>query len=125
MKLNKMMLAVAILSLSANSLAALSPLDKLYIDSQVKSSEQRLNRSIHKSENKANAGVASATAISNIPFVSGSDVSVGMGIGFHDNSGAMAAGVTFKPTDNGYLRFTAAHNDEGDLTIGSGFAFGF
>lgn len=132
--MKKLILITTMLAFSAGASASIfkpfegmsiNDKDKLYINSQIKSESNRLSRDIKNVNDKANAGVASAVALGNIPYMSGENVSFGMGLGFHDNSGAMAAGVTFKPIENGHLRFSVAHNDEGVTTFGSGFAFGF
>ncbi|EKL9336089.1 YadA-like family protein [Salmonella enterica] len=102
-----------------------------YTDNRVselkKDWDNRLNsidKKINKTADRANAGIASVAAMSNIPFINSSTFSAGLGIGNYRNGNALAGGIQYNVSDRVNLRASISWNNEDSAVVGGGIAVG-
>ncbi|PSU92892.1 hypothetical protein C0W35_12725 [Photobacterium kishitanii] len=84
-----------------------------------------LTHNIEKVHNQANAGIASAMAMTSIPMRQGYHYTIGMGAANYGNQSAMAIGGKFDVGQHGVITFAASDDSQHDAGIAAGFGFGF
>ncbi|CDL86954.1 YadA-like family protein [Xenorhabdus cabanillasii] len=89
---------------------------KSYTDQKV----NYLDNKIDRIEKRANAGVASVAAMSNIPYSNNTGFSLGLGLGQYRNGSAVALGIQDKLNENVSLRLSTSWNNSGSPVFGAG-----
>ncbi|PSW71064.1 hypothetical protein C0Z01_03645 [Photobacterium kishitanii] len=84
-----------------------------------------LTHNIEKVHNQANAGIASAMAMTSIPMRQGYHYTIGMGAANYGNQSAMAIGGKFDVGQHGVITLAASDDSQHDAGIAAGFGFGF
>lgn len=84
-----------------------------------------LTHSIEKVHNQANAGIASAMAMTSIPMRQGYNYTIGMGVANYGNQSAMAIGGKFNIAQHSIITLAASDDSQHDAGIAAGFGFGF
>ncbi|PSU19729.1 YadA-like family protein [Photobacterium kishitanii] len=84
-----------------------------------------LTHNIEKVHNQANAGIASAMAMTSIPMRQGYHYTIGMGAANYGNQSAMAIGGKFDVGQHGIITLAASDDSQHDAGIAAGFGFGF
>ncbi|MBD2816330.1 YadA-like family protein [Xenorhabdus sp. Flor] len=79
-----------------------------------------LDNKIDRIEKRANAGVASVAAMSNIPYSNNTGFSLGLGLGQYRNGSAVALGIQDKLNENVSLRLSTSWNNSGSPVFGAG-----
>lgn len=102
------------------SAATLSAANK-YTDQKV----NFLTQDIEKVHNQANAGIASAMAMSSIPMKQGYHYTIGMGVANYDNQSAIALGGKFDVSQHSIVTLAASDDSQHDAGITAGVGFGF
>lgn len=102
------------------SMTALSSANK-YTDQKV----NLLTHSIEKVHNQANAGIASAMAMTSIPMRQGYHYTIGMGAANYGNQSAMAIGGKFDVGQHAIITLAASDDSQHDTGVAAGFGFGF
>ncbi|QPT35480.1 YadA-like family protein [Proteus penneri] len=95
------------------------------IDNRINSSFQQLNDKIDENAKKANAGIASVAAMTNIPYVNYQKFSVGAGLGNYRNGNAIAVGMQYKLNENTHVRASTSWNSSDSAVFGGGIAIGW
>lgn len=103
----------------------------IYTDNRVnelkKGWDNRLNSlddKVNKTADRANAGIASVAAMSNIPYINSSTFSIGLGVGNYRNGNAVAGGVQYHVNNRVNLRASISWNNEDSAVVGGGIAVG-
>ena len=85
----------------------------------------RLDRDVRKNRKRADAGIASVAAMTNIPqvYISGKS-GVGVGIGHKHGQSALAVGYS-RASDNGHhiIKLSAGIDTQKDVTVGAGYMY--
>lgn len=85
----------------------------------------RLDRDVRKNRKRADAGIASVAAMTNIPqvYLSGKS-GVGVGIGHKHGQSALAVGYS-RASDNGHhiIKLSAGIDTQKDVTVGAGYMY--
>ncbi|MEX0444812.1 YadA C-terminal domain-containing protein [Xenorhabdus sp. SGI246] len=79
-----------------------------------------LDNKIDRIEKRANAGVASVAAMTNIPYSNNTGFSLGLGLGQYRNGSAVALGIQDKLNENVSLRLSTSWNNSGSPVFGAG-----
>ncbi|OBU25118.1 YadA-like family protein [Photobacterium aquimaris] len=90
--------------------------------------DQKVNLLTHRIEkvhNQANAGIASAMAMSSIPMRQGYHYTIGMGAANYGNQSAMAIGGKFDIGQHSIITLAASDDSQHNAGIAAGFGFGF
>ncbi|WP_163920504.1 YadA-like family protein [Photobacterium sp. Alg240-V54] len=90
--------------------------------------DQKVNLLTHRIEkvhNQANAGIASAMAMSSIPMRQGYHYTIGMGAANYGNQSAMAIGGKFDVGQHSIVTLAASDDSQHNAGIAAGFGFGF
>ncbi|HAO0301408.1 TPA: hypothetical protein IGZ58_004693 [Escherichia coli] len=95
------------------------------IDRKVNSAFKDLSDKIDSNARKANAGIASVAAMSNIPYVNNQTFSAGIGLGNYRNGNAIAVGVQYNMNEHVHLRASSSWNNTDGTVIGGGIAIGW
>lgn len=140
-----MMLSVILVSLSLNAVADVSsppdwwqkPTDDKWVTDKNQWSEHkyhegtvneamtRFHREMDDMRDDLNSGIAGAAALSGIPST-GTEFSVGAGIGAYRNGQAVAVGFSGNPEgSNVHFKVGVSFNNKSDAVMGSGVAYGF
>lgn len=103
-----------------------------YTDTRFNELETSMNGRLHSAEqqvnknaDRANAGIASVAAMTNIPYTDNTRFSVGLGAGNYRNGNAVAFGGQLRLENNVNLRSSVSWNSEDSAVYGAGVAFGF
>ncbi|HDF2329195.1 TPA: YadA-like family protein [Morganella morganii] len=103
-----------------------------YTDTRFNELETSMNGRLHsveqqvnKNADRANAGIASVAAMTNIPYTDNTRFSVGLGAGNYRNGNAVAFGGQLRLENNVNLRSSVSWNSEDSAVYGAGVAFGF
>jgi len=100
--------------------------DKLNnLSSNMNSRFKSLDEKINKNTDRANAGIASVSAMSNIPYTNHTTFSSGLGVGNYRNGNAIAVGSQLKINDNVNFRTSISWNNKDSAVIGAGVAIGY
>ncbi|WP_244967779.1 YadA-like family protein [Xenorhabdus budapestensis] len=89
---------------------------KSYTDQKFNDFDNKIDRT----EKRANAGVASVAAMSNIPYSNNTGFSLGLGLGQYRNGSAVALGIQDKLNENVSLRLSTSWNNSGSPVFGAG-----
>lgn len=85
----------------------------------------RLDRDVRKNRKRADAGIASVAAMTNIPqvYLSGKS-GVGVGVGYKHGQSALAVGYS-RASDNGHhiIKLSAGIDTQKDVTVGAGYMY--
>lgn len=85
----------------------------------------RLDRDVRKNRKRADAGIASVAAMTNIPqvYISGKS-GVGVGVGHKHGQSALAVGYS-RASDNGHhiIKLSAGIDTQKDVTVGAGYMY--
>ncbi|WP_305810158.1 YadA C-terminal domain-containing protein [Photobacterium kishitanii] len=84
-----------------------------------------LTQDIEKVHNQANAGIASAMAMSSIPMKQGYHYTIGLGAANYDNQSAIALGGKFDVSQHSIVTLAASDNSLHDAGVSAGVGFGF
>ena len=84
-----------------------------------------LRSDIRSVRDEERAGIASVTALSAIPEISGKTFDIGVGVGSFKNSAAVAIGVHYRPSDSNVFKLGVATSENNDPVIGAGFSCGW
>ncbi|MDD9338185.1 MAG: YadA C-terminal domain-containing protein [Providencia heimbachae] len=95
------------------------------IESQYDKKFDNIERKIAKNAKRANAGIASVAAMSNIPYSTKTRFSAGIGLGNYKSAKAIAAGAQYQLKQNLNLRGSISWNNASSPVIGAGIAFGW
>ena len=85
----------------------------------------QLHLDLNKVHDQANAGIASAMAMSSIPMKQGYHYTLGMGVANYDNQSAIAVGGKFDVSQHSILTLAASDNSQHDSGVAAGVGFGF
>ncbi|HHR5881918.1 TPA: YadA C-terminal domain-containing protein, partial [Providencia alcalifaciens] len=103
-----------------------------YTNQRVDMLEQNMNGRLNSLDNKmdknadrANAGIASVSAMANIPYTNNTNFSMGIGLGNYRNGNAAAFGGQYNVNDNVNIRSSISWNNEDSAVYGAGIAVGF
>ena len=107
-----------------NVAAGTAPTDAVNV-SQLNAVQSSLSGQINKLNDIASQGVASATALSQIPDLNEHQrMNIGVGVGHYNGQDAIAIGAKFRVGDNTRVNIGAAESG-GNTTIGAGIGFGW
>ncbi|WP_349335151.1 YadA C-terminal domain-containing protein [Escherichia albertii] len=95
------------------------------IEGQINSKFKQLDDKIEANAKKANAGIASVAAMSNIPYVNNQTFSAGVGVGNYRNGSAVAVGAQYNINENTHVRVSSSWNNTDGAVIGGGIAVGW
>uniref|UniRef100_UPI0028055D2D YadA C-terminal domain-containing protein n=1 Tax=Xenorhabdus bovienii TaxID=40576 RepID=UPI0028055D2D len=84
-----------------------------------------LNNKIERVEKRANAGIASVSAMSNIPYSNNAQFSFGLGLGQYRNGSAVALGVQRKLNESVNIRASTSWNNSDSAVFGAGISIGW
>ncbi|SFU36805.1 YadA-like family protein [Xenorhabdus koppenhoeferi] len=87
-----------------------------YTDQKV----NHLDNKVDRNEKRANAGIASVAAMSNIPYSNNTGFSLGLGLGQYRNGSAVALGIQNKLNENVSLKLSTSWNSSGSPVFGAG-----
>jgi len=93
--------------------------------SEMNGAFKNLTKEVDKNKKRADAGIAGAMAMSAIPYVSSQDVSFGMAVSGYQQQGALAAGMTFRTSDNSAIRLNTSWDSQHGSGVAAGFAVGW
>ncbi|MDC9614644.1 YadA-like family protein [Xenorhabdus khoisanae] len=97
--------------------------DKLELE--MRQNINRLDDKINRVGKRANAGIASVSAMTNIPYSYNQKVSVGIGLGQYRDGNAIAVGTQAKLTENVNIRASTSWNNSDGAVFGAGVAIGW
>lgn len=84
-----------------------------------------LRSEISNVRNEERAGIASITALSAVPTLSGKTFDVGIGMGNFKNSTAVAIGMHYQLSDNNAFKLGIATSNSAAPVVGAGFSYGW
>ncbi|GGZ86715.1 hypothetical protein GCM10007161_18080 [Ignatzschineria indica] len=84
-----------------------------------------IEKKVHENRKVASAGIASAMAMSSIPYIDYSKYSFGMGVGYYDGESAMSMGIQGRINDRAKYRVQFSYDTQNKVGIGAGVAFEF
>ncbi|AOM41479.1 YadA-like family protein [Xenorhabdus hominickii] len=95
------------------------------LESEMRQSVHKLDNKINRVEKRANAGIASVAAMTNIPYSNANRFSVGVGLGQYRDGSAIAVGTQAKVTENVNVRASTSWNNSDGAVFGAGVAIGW
>ncbi|OTA18156.1 adhesin [Xenorhabdus beddingii] len=95
------------------------------LESEMRRSVRQLDSKINRVEKRANAGIASVAAMTNIPFSNINRFSVGVGLGQYRDGSAIALGAQAKLTEKVNVRASTSWNNSEGAVLGAGVAIGW
>ncbi|OTA16949.1 adhesin [Xenorhabdus vietnamensis] len=95
------------------------------LKSEMRQNVRQLDNKINRVEKRANAGIASVAAMTNIPFSNANRFSVGVGLGQYHDGSAIAVGAQTKLTENINIKASTSWNNSDGAVFGAGFAIGW
>ncbi|CRL65289.1 YadA C-terminal domain-containing protein [Proteus penneri] len=90
------------------------------LDSKFKHFKHETNNRFYKVEKRANQGIASVAAMSNLPFTDTATFSTAIGIGNYRNATALAWGMQYRINENIKVRASTAWNDSNNFVSAGG-----
>lgn len=90
------------------------------LDSQFQHFKSETNNRFYKVEKRANQGIASVAAMSNLPFTDSATLSTTIGIGNYHNATALAWGMQYRINENVKVRASTAWNDSNNFVSAGG-----
>ena len=84
-----------------------------------------LTKEVDRNKKRAEAGIAGAMAMTAIPYVTSQDYSFGMAMSGYQQQGAVAAGMSFRTSDNSAVRVNTSWDSQHGTGIAAGFAVGW
>lgn len=90
------------------------------LDSQFQYFKSETNNRFYKVEKRANQGIASVAAMSNLPFTDSATFSTAIGIGNYRNATALAWGMQYRINENVKIRASTAWNDSNNFVSAGG-----
>lgn len=90
------------------------------LDSQFQHFKHETNNRFYKVEKRANQGIASVAAMSNLPFTDSATFSTAIGIGNYRNATALAWGMQYRINENIKVRASTAWNDSNNFVSAGG-----
>lgn len=90
------------------------------LDSQFQHFKHETNTRFSKVEKRANQGIASVAAMSNLPFTDSATFSTAIGIGNYRNATALAWGMQYRINENVKVRASTAWNDSNNFVSAGG-----
>lgn len=85
----------------------------------------QMDKKISKTAKQANSGIASVSAMSNIPYAMNTRFSLGAGLGNYRNGTAVAVGAQYQIKENVNLRSSVSWNNSDSAVVGAGVAIGW
>ncbi|MBI6550330.1 YadA C-terminal domain-containing protein, partial [Xenorhabdus lircayensis] len=95
------------------------------LETEMRQSVRQLDSKINRVEKRANAGIASVAAMTNIPFSNANRFSVGVGLGQYNDGSAIAVGAQAKLTENVNVKASTSWNNAEGAVMGAGIAIGW
>ncbi|MBD2824564.1 YadA C-terminal domain-containing protein, partial [Xenorhabdus szentirmaii] len=92
------------------------------LETEMRQNFGKLDNKINQVGKRANAGIASVMAMSNIPYGNTGRFSVGVGVGQYNNGSAIAIGAQAKMTENINIRASTGWNNAENVALGAGIA---
>ncbi|NBM78041.1 hypothetical protein GWI76_02010 [Proteus sp. G2659] len=90
------------------------------LDSKFKHFKHETNNRFYKVEKRANQGIASVAAMSNLPFTDTATFSTAIGIGNYRNATALAWGMQYRINENIKVRASTAWNNSNNFVSAGG-----
>ena len=94
--------------------------DLKHLSNDLKYFKSETNTRFSKVEKRANQGIASVAAISNLPFTDSATFSTAIGIGNYRNATALAWGMQYRINENVKVRASTAWNDSNNFVSAGG-----
>ncbi|PHM45126.1 adhesin [Xenorhabdus mauleonii] len=92
------------------------------LETEMRQNFGKLDDKIKRVEKRANAGIASVLAMSNIPYGNTGRFSLGVGLGQYNNGSAIAIGAQAKVTENINIRASTGWNNAENVALGASVA---